>query len=165
MTTDEMERMPHKRPDDALAKIVAEFAPRIDAFLTNTDVLGEDVFADPQIKEDFRNYRVAHDEALGECFDTYFAPSELPEGATERDKFNARESFVKEAAQLMKMKRLKILPSANALVESKRILMPIRGSLKHILAGYVMGTCGKKRKPRMLQIVGLLQLNHANLGA
>ncbi|MFM9889296.1 MAG: hypothetical protein ACKVOE_01435 [Rickettsiales bacterium] len=99
MTTDEMERMPHKRPDDELAKIVAEFAPRTREFVDYADTLGEDVFADDEVKTRFHDYRTQYEAALGEHFDRYVAQHELPESATEQDKFNARESFAEQSAE------------------------------------------------------------------
>lgn len=100
MTTDEMERMPHKKPDDDMARIVAEFAPQTRMFLTYADTLGEDVFTDEKILKEYHRYRNAYGLALGQHFETYVRDAELPENATEEEKFNAREFFVDNSINL-----------------------------------------------------------------
>ena len=97
---DEMERMPHKKPDDDMARIVKEFTPRTLEFVKAAEEFGEDVFISKQLRKQFGDYRHDYEEALSQHFDTFIAPAELKPNATEEERFNAHEIFVRDTTFL-----------------------------------------------------------------
>ena len=102
--SDVMEREPHKRPDDDLARINKIHLPKLDAVIAQVDGMGEHSYSDIDTIHLYAQYREAYAEALQEHYHRFEANPALPPEHPDRD--NDAQNFVDQLIELNEDERI-----------------------------------------------------------